>query len=64
MSKPDKPTFVLTLTPKGPCQRDEGYRRLKAALKGLLRSYGLRCTSVVTNGSKITADSIEREGDR
>ncbi len=41
-----KPTFVLTLVPEGRCTEPEAYRRLRAALKALLRSYGLRCKNI------------------
>ena len=56
--------FTLTLRPEG-CRDDaEGYRRLKACLKSMLRSYGLRCVSVVTDQGTVTATSIVREGDK
>ncbi len=44
---PQKPVFTLTLTPEGACDQKEAFRRLRAALKCLLRSFQLRCTSVI-----------------
>ena len=62
MSKPaSNQTFKLTLRPEGRCTEPEGFRRLKACLKSMLRSYGLRCTAVVANGSLVTAEGVTRE---
>lgn len=50
----DKQQFILTLRPEGNCTSAEAYRRLKMALKCLLRSFRLRCTSVVTDQGTAT----------
>lgn len=39
----DRPTYVLHLQPQGD---DADLRRLRAALKCLLRSFGLRCVEL------------------
>ena len=58
-TKEAKPVFVLTITPEGPCQTDEAFRRLRAALKALLRSYGMRCRAVEQVGiGVVTPDSV------
>lgn len=54
-------TFTLTLRPEGRCDQKEGYRRLKIALKALLRSYGLRCIRVTAGDSTVTAEGITKE---
>jgi hypothetical protein len=41
-----KPTYILKLTPLPRADDPEGVRRLRRALKWLLRSCGLRCTSI------------------
>jgi hypothetical protein len=51
-----RPTFTLTLRPLPRRDDPGGIRRLRAALKSLLRSYGLRVVSVKPD--------IETEGDR
>lgn len=35
--------FVVTLRPEGPGDEASAYRRMRAALKLLLRTFGLRC---------------------
>jgi hypothetical protein len=40
---PDRPHYVLTLQPLPEAEDPRGIRRIRAALKALLRSYRLRC---------------------
>jgi hypothetical protein len=42
--KPTRTEYVLTLRPEAGNWRTPGEQRLRAALKRLLRTYGLRCT--------------------
>lgn len=61
MKRPPKPEgFILHLVPPGKDSSDEAYRRLRAGLKALWRSYGLRCTRVSTSQGDVTVDAIER----
>jgi hypothetical protein len=46
MRKPTKPTFVLTLEALPRHDDASGMRRLRGALKSLLRAWGLRCTKL------------------
>ena len=39
-------TFIVKLTPERCTDPADGIRRLRAFLKGALRSYGLRCTEL------------------
>lgn len=55
----DKPTFELQITPRGNCDRAEAFRRLKAALKALGRSYGWRCVRIVEVEPSVTTKGIE-----
>ena len=61
MAKPTKQTFSLTLQPEGRCDDAEAYRRLKGALKSLLRCYRLRCVKVTTAEGTATAEQVIRE---
>lgn len=47
MSKPGRTTYQLTLVDAAEPGDVEPILRLRAALKRLLRGYGLRCTRVV-----------------
>jgi len=61
MTKPPKPTFVVTLVALphwGDYQSDDmGYRRLRAFLKCALRAWGLKCTNI--GGAPEGADEEE-----
>jgi len=42
----DKCTYILRLRPLPQADDPDGIRRLRAALKALLRSFGLRCVAI------------------
>ena len=44
--KPDPPTYLLTIRPLPDPTDMEGVRRLRLALKVLLRRFGLKCVGV------------------
>lgn len=50
--------FNLTLQPLPDPSDPSGYRRLRKALKALLRSYGLRCVDATER-----AEPLEAEGE-
>ncbi len=56
-----RPVYVLRLTPERCTDPAEGTRRLRAALKCLLRSYGLRCLSVLDERPQPPAPESEVE---
>lgn len=55
MERPPKPqtvTFTLRLPTRD--DSDAAYRRIRAAAKGLLRSYGLKCDKIEVNQGRGT----------
>ncbi len=61
MERPAKPELiVLHLTPPSRDTSDEAWRRLRAALKGLWRSYGLKCIKATVDDATVTREGIEQ----
>ena len=58
------PTYRLLVRPLPDATDPEGYRRLRALLKTMLRGYRIRCCSfeAVTTADVATADAAERSG--
>lgn len=55
-------SFILHITPVYRDDDRDGMRRLRAALKCLLRSYGLRCTKLESkNADDEVSNTRERE---
>ena len=46
MKTSNQPSYQLTIRPLPDSSDPGGIRRLRRALKALVRSYGLRCTSI------------------
>lgn len=60
-----KPEFYLTLTPTPDPSDPTGLRRLRRALKALLRLYGLRCVEVSERAEPLeTENEPSRVSDR
>lgn len=53
-----KPTFILTLEAQPDRTDPHGHRRLRIALKRLLRGFGLRCKRVEQVGSGAASDAL------
>ncbi len=53
----DRPTYTLTLRPEPDPGDPDGIRRLRAALKRLLRCYGLRCIALAPEAMPTAADA-------
>ena len=49
--------YHLTLTPTPDPSDPSGLRRLRRALKALLRSYGLRCTAISERAEPLELDN-------
>ncbi len=49
--------FFLTLRPLPDKSDPSGLRRLRRALKALLRSYGLRCTAISERAEELELDN-------
>jgi hypothetical protein len=63
-TKPDASTWTLVLRPVPRDDDPDGVRRVRAALKALLRSYGLRCVGIGGAESQVedtTADAPSGE---
>lgn len=58
MERMDRPEYRLTLRPLPDKSDPAGIRRLRRALKCLLRSFGLQCIDI-----SETQDSTNKEGD-
>jgi hypothetical protein len=54
VTKIDRPTFIIHLRPEPGI---DAIRALRAALKSLLRSFGLRCTHISEIPSPASADN-------
>jgi hypothetical protein len=63
MKLPPTPRFRLTLAAKRRADDADGMRRLRGALKTLLRGWGLRCTWIEYL-SEETGDRKQEPGDR
>lgn len=59
----DAPTYRIVLRPLPDRTDPQGWRRLRAALKSMLRSYRLRCVTFerVTPADIAAADAAERD---
>ena len=49
--------FKLTLEAQPDPSDPSGYRRLRKALKVLLRSFGLRCTNIIERAEELELDN-------
>jgi hypothetical protein len=49
--------FFVTLTPTPDPSDPSGYRRLRKALKVLLRSFGLRCVDITQRAEPLELDN-------
>lgn len=58
----DRPIYVLHLRPEPQADDPDGTRRLRAALKRLLRSYGLRCVRFDSNAEPKAQDAPAGQG--
>jgi hypothetical protein len=51
-----RPEFKITLRPEPDKSDPAGIRRLRRALKCLLRSFGLRCVDIQESGNESSQD--------